>query len=71
MPAFAPLLKLDEVTTAGDDVAGVVVIDAGEPVVEVLAPDAEVWELMEELVEELVEELLEELVVLDDAVMLK
>jgi hypothetical protein len=69
MPAFAPLLKL-EVTTAGDDVAGVVEVVAGEPVVEVLAPDAEVWGLMEELVEVLVEVLVV-LDVVDDAVMLK
>jgi hypothetical protein len=62
MPAFVPLLKLDDVTTAGDDVEGVVAVVAGEPVVEVLAPDAEVWELVEELVV---------LDVVDDAVMLK
>jgi hypothetical protein len=51
---------------AGDDVAGGLEVVAGEPVVEVLALDAEVWELVEELVEELLV-----LDVVDAVVMLK
>jgi hypothetical protein len=66
MPAFAPPLKPDEATMAGDDVAGGLEVVAGEPVVEVLALDAEVWELVEELVEELLV-----LDVVDAVVMLK